>query len=313
MRRKVQLWRFYDANDQPAPLLPASALHRFLVAQETAGADMAHMHEIDFETQLVAVPGTQPQFVLHRIRDRDLPSERRKGKIVDLNRRVQELAEGSHALFLQRNLVAFINTGFSPRPSRLAEWIRERIGWEVWLEPVLRPDIGNILDNLRRVSNIELVVSGDEVRRLDLAGFFEDEDDPLRTLLTAERAQQGGIIRVGWSIGQGGGANQDWFHNLVNRLRRADVHTFRTARATVYLDGADAAVPVDFIHDRIVAEVEIEQPTGRQRLLEPSVARDAMLQAWEHFKVEENVLKFVAKPHGDRPTVPDALLVHERE
>lgn len=203
--RKVQLWRFVDADNKPVGPIPGGLLHSFLKHQDAAGVDFSHTHLGRYRSQLEVAPSS-PHFVFHRLRDSDLPSERRNGKIVDLNSTVLELAEGSHALFLPRNLVAFAGSGYSPRPGRLAEWMRERLGWDVWLQPVLRQDAGSVLDNIRKVSNVELSIPADEIARLDMAGFFEDEEDPLRVLDFARRSQQGGVIRVGWSVGQGSGA-----------------------------------------------------------------------------------------------------------
>ncbi len=282
MRRNVQLWRFHEAGGDPAQLLPMTHLHRFLLEQRSS--DLAHTSTDGYETHLVPVSGSAPHLELHRIRQNDLPSERRAGRIVDLDPSVNELAEGSHFLSLPHNLIAFIGTGFSPRPGRLAEWMRSRLSWDITLEPVLRRDAGAILDNLRKITSVEVKIAADEAHRLDVSGFFRDERDPLGALLVAQRAQQGGIITVGWSVGQGTDAHQGWFRELVQRLREADLTGFRAAKAKIYLEGSDNAVPVDFIHDKIVTEVEVDQPSGRQRLLAAPAALDAMQRAWHQFQ-----------------------------
>ena len=305
--RKVQLWRFVDADDQPTGEIPASALHRFLGQQEAAGVDLSHEHPHDYRTQIEVAPSS-PHLIFHRLRDSDLPSERRNGKIVALNSSVAELAEGSHALLLPRNLMAFVGSGFSPRPGRLAEWMRARLGWDVWLQPVLRHDLGTVLDHIRKVSNIELAIPADEVRRLNMSDFFEDDDDPLRVLQFAEQAQQGGIIRVGWSVGQGSSADQGWFRNLVARLGRADLRGFSSAKSKVYVEGEDGAVPLDFLHDRVVAEFPIEDQPTRQRTLPSNVAHALMREAWDHFRDDEKVLDYIEPPTEASPQVPQALL-----
>lgn len=257
-------------------------LHRFLREQDPGSLN--NRSADGFESHLVPVAGSPAHFELHRIRIEDLPSERREGVIVDLNSSVNELAEGSHFLALPNNLLAFVGTGFSPRPGRLASWLRSRIGWNVWLEPVIRPDAGEVLDNLRRVTSVEVKISAEEARRLDLSGFFNEDDDPLGALLVAQRARQGGIITVGWSVGRDGHADQSWFTRLVERLRNADLTSFRSAKAKVYVEDSDNAVPIDFIHDKVVVEVEVDQPPGRQRLLPPSIALELMQEAWEQVR-----------------------------
>jgi hypothetical protein len=230
MGRKIQLWRFLDANGDPLPPIPTAALHRMLCGQHPES--MTCGHGLDYETQLE--PGAMSgHFVLHRIRNRNLPFERRNGRIVPLNESVEELTEGSHFLFEARNLVLFMGTGFSPRPGRLAEWLRQRIGWDVWLQPVFRPDAGQMLANLRKVSKVQLTIPADNARRLDATSFFEDDDDPMRALGFAARAQQGGLINIGWSVGQGSDADQGFFQRLARRVARADLAGagFKVAKA----------------------------------------------------------------------------------
>lgn len=245
--------------------------------------------------------------VIHRIRDHDLPSQRAQGRITDLDRRVQELAEGSHLLLLPRNMVACLGTGFSPRPGRFAEWLRQRLEWEVWLEPVLRPDVGAILDDIRKITRVEIKVSADEARRLDASGFFEGEDDPLGALYTAQRVQQGGIIGLEVSVGQGSGADQGYFRRVLDRLRGADLTSFRTARAHVHLQDGNGSTVVDFLHDRVVAEIEVDQAPGRQRLLDTPTARQTMETAWEQFQEADEVFDFVDPPQGEELELPDRL------
>ena len=305
--RKVQLWRWVDEEDEPVPALPTGPLHRALLAWDRAGVDLTHGDAHGFRTQVEPVPGSTPHLILHRLRDTELPSERRNGRIVPLDPNVKELAEGSHVRFLESNLVAFIGNGISPRPGRLAGWVRDRVGWDVWLQPVLRKDLGTVLDNIRKVSNVELAISADEVGRLDMAGFFEGDDDPLRVFQAAERFQQGGNIRLQWSVGLGGNHDQSFFRSLVQRIRRADMKDFNVAKAKIYVDDGDS-VPVDFIHDKVVVEIEMDDQASRQRTLPNNVARAAFAEAWEHFKSTENVLADLPSADGTPLELPADLI-----
>lgn len=309
MRRKAQLWRFVDAEDNPAPPIDGGGLHRLVRDAEAAGADLGLTDAYGYETHLVAAPGSAPHFALHRIRSTDLPSERRDGRIVNLNRRVRELAEGTHVWLPTDNLAIFMSTGFSPRPGRFAEWLRERVGWQVWLEPVIRHDLGAVLANLRKVSSVELKISADDARRLDMSGFFDGDADPLAALLAAQRAHQGGIISVGWSVGTGSDADQGFFRSLLERLRSADLTHFRSARAKVYVEDVEGAVPIDFLHDRLVAEVEVGTASQRERLLDWEPAREAMTAAWQDFQdAEPNLRQVRSSATSTRLRAPRALL-----
>lgn len=308
MLRKVQLWRWYGSSGAPGQsAVPTSALHSFLLGQRPA--DLSLVGAGEYETHLVPVPGSDPHLILYRVRNQGLPSERRSGQVVELDPNVNELAEGSHFLFLPRNLLAFMGSGFGPRPSRLAEWMRERVGWDLRLEPVLRPNAGEILNHLERVAWVEIKVPADEVRNLDLSGFFQGANDPLGALKTMQQAQHGGVITLGFSVGRDRHANQAFLTKLLKRMRGAPVDTFTKAQAKVYVEHADSATIVDFLHDRVAAEVEIDDPGLRQRLIPPPEALNAMKTAWKQFKEADKVLDFVDPPSsGNTLLVPPALV-----
>lgn len=308
MKRKVQLWRFYDSHDDPAPPVPGQALHRFLRMKDLATTDLTFTDAEQYETQLEPVSSSNPHFILHRIRGDNLPSQRNGWRITELDKRVQELAEGSHLMMLPRNLVAFLGSGFSPRPARFAEWLRRRVGWDVWLEPVIRPDVSAVLQNISKISRVEVKIAADEARKLDLAGFFKGKDEPLAALQAAQRVQEGGIISLSLSVGHGNQADQGWFRELVARLRGADTTHFRQARALVHRAGIEGGTTmVDFIHDKVATEFETEGG-GRQRLLDPSVAGQLMGDAWEQFKGVDKVLDFVDLDGRPEQPMPAELL-----
>lgn len=287
--RKVQLWRFVDENQQPARVVPGAALVRLLTSEQSAGADLSHTDNYGYITQLDPVPGSTPHVVTYRVRDTDLPSERRNGRIVDLNRNVQELAEGSHVFFFPHNHVAFIGNNVSPRPSRLADWLRARTGIDVYLKPVLRQDLGTALDDIAKITNIQLSISAAEVHRLDLSGFFNDPEDPLRVLPEMSKFDQGGNVRVEWSVGLGHNHDPRFFRRVFERLRGADVRGFSVAKAQVRTEEGDS-VPVDFIHDKVVVELPLPPDHGRLRTLTNGTARTIATDAWQHFTTNEHVL-----------------------
>lgn len=308
MKRKVQLWRFYDSKDQPLPPIPGKALHRFVSKADPDTTDLTFTDYAGFETQLEAVGASRPHFILHRIRADNLPSQRTGNRIEDLDKSVEELAEGSHLMFLPRNLIAFLGSGFSPRPARFAEWLRHRVGWDAWLEPVIRPDISSVLQNIQKVSRVDIKIAADEAQKLDLAGFFQGSNEPLAALQAAQRVQEGGYIGLSVSVGHGNSADQGWFRALVDRLRGADMTHFRQARALVRRAGdGGGTTMVDFIHDKVVTEFDIKT-SGRQRLLDPAVAADLMHNAWKQFKDSDNVLDYIDADQRPPETMPKTLL-----
>lgn len=288
-KRKVQLWRFVDEDQRPTRAVPGAALVRLLAKEQTAGSDLSHVDNYGYITQLEPVRGSIPHVVAYRVRDTDLPSERRNGRIVDLDRNVQELAEGSHVFFFPHNHVAFIGNNVSPRPTRFTDWLRARTDIDVHLKPVLRQDLGTTLDDIAKITNIQLSISAAEIHRLNLTGFFEDPDDPLGVLPEMSKFDQGGNVRVEWSVGLGHNHDPGFFRRVFDRLRGADVRGFSVAKAQVRTEDGDA-VPVDFIHDKVVVELPVPPDHGRQRTLSNSAARIIATEAWEHFKTNEHVL-----------------------
>lgn len=67
---------------------------------------------------------------------------------------------------------------------------------------MIRTDVGPVLSDLRKITSVEVKIAADEARQLVLDDFFQGESDPLGALIAAQRAQQGGIITVGWSVGR---------------------------------------------------------------------------------------------------------------
>ena len=309
MKRKAQLWRFCDEHGNPLTyVIPRQGLHRFMSGIDPTVTDMTLRDARGFHMQLEAVPGNTSHFVMHRLRLHDLPSEYRRRRVVPLNPRVRGLAEGTNIQLISRNLAIFIMSGSSPRPARLGEYMRARLGWQVWLRPVPRADIGQVLASLRKVSSIELAIAADEARRLDLADFFEGDGDPLAVFKAASRARQGGIIRVRWSVGHGSDADQGFFRGVVDRLRRADLRGFSAAKAAVYVEGSDDQIPVDFLDDKIVTQVDVGDPTSRNRALDAKTALEALETARNHFLNVEKIHDIVNSVDGGQLRVPDALL-----
>jgi hypothetical protein len=311
MRRKAQLWRFVDSEEQPLQhRIERGALHGFIAQQQAAGADLTLTDSAGFKTQLNAVSGPATHLVLHRVREDDLPNEwsAASGGIAPLSVQIDGLAEGTHLLLLPRNLVIVMASGFSPRAPRLAAFLRARLGWDVWLHPVPRRDLGSVLEHVRRVSNIEIAINADEISGLDLGPMYEAEFDPFVPLKAAARGRQGGVIKLGWSAGQGNSANQRWFRGLLGKLAGADMTAFNTARAEVYVEGSTDKIPLDFIHDQIVTQVDVGEHEGRGRELTDEQALSGLRVARTHFSHVEKINDIVARIEGPALELPTRLI-----
>lgn len=311
MRRKAQLWRFADREEQPLQhRIDQKSLHAFISHQQAVGADLTLTDSAGFKTQLNTVNGPSAHLVLHRVREDDLPNEwsAAGGGIAPLSARIDGLAEGTHILLLPRNLAIVMGGGFSPRAPRLAAFLRARLGWEIWLHPVPRRDLGSVLDQVRRVSSIEIAINADEIGNLDLGPMYTEESDPFVLLKAAAQGRQGGVIKLGWSVGQGASANQGWFQGLLRRLAGADMTAFNAARAAVYVEGSKNKIPLDFVHDRIVTQVDVGGREGRARELTVEQARRGLREARLHFSRVEKINDLVGKVNGSSMVLPDRLL-----
>ena len=237
----------------------------------------------------------------------DLPSEVDGRKVRPLRGSVQGLAETTHVRLIERNLAIFMTSGYSPRPMRFADYLRARIGLDVWLKPVPREDLGQVLDQLRRVSRIDLAIAADEAARLDLSELYGDAD-PLAALNAAGRAQQGGIVRVGWSVGHDKHADQGALRRILDRIFHVDTSRFESATATVYVENSKEPVTVNFLHDNIVTQVDVGDPVSRSRELTAAQAHEALGDAERHFRDVEKYRTFIDPVDDRRLRLPPRLL-----
>ncbi len=157
---------------------------------------------------------------------------------------------------------------------------------------------------------VEIKVPADEVRNLDVSGFFQGANDPLGALKTMQRAQHGGVITLGFSVGRDKHANQTFLTALLSRMRGMPYRHLHKAQPKVYVERRRRMRPsADFTARTMAAEVEIDEPGLRQRLIPPPEALNAMKTAWKQFREADKVLDFVDPPSStNTPTVPPSLI-----
>lgn len=177
------------------------------------------------------------------------------------------------------------------------------------MKPVLREDAGAVLADITKISNVELAIPTDDVVALDAAGFFEGDDDPLAPIQAAARARQGGVIRIRWGVGRGEGADQGFLRRLLARVAGADTaHHWSTAKANIYVEGSNDKIPVDFIHDKIVATVDVGEHVGRGRELDPGGVLRGMQSARQTFINTERINEIVEDAPDGQFALPEELI-----
>ena len=300
-----------------APLehrFPARQFVRLIDAvQADPRGDLRAFSRDGTELLLEAIGSARPHVCLHRIRRDNFPSEEQSGRVQDLSiPETSGLAEGTHLFFYPRNVVLVLYNHEGPRAGRFSDWVRQRLDWDIQLQPVHRADIVDIINSMVRFNSVELSLSADQAAALlheDVAG----DDDVAEALLAASRLTHVGNVRLALSVGPGmpSAQKQGAFRALVDRiLGREDLPEFRTARVTGVLPDGRGTTVVDLIEDRLVTQQEVEPEASRFRRVSSVSAHAAAEATFELFK--EQISAVVKPVDADAMTLPPAL-IHPEE
>lgn len=308
MERWVQVWQITDEFGAPLTWrFPSQALLRLVEQSASNGQDLYNRDRDGVTTLLEPIPGRRrPHLALHTIRRINLPSEDAGGTIVDLTIDPNHgLAEGTHFLFCPRNVVICLYNHNGPRTGRLASWLEARTGLRVKFSPLYRTDTWAVIDEMERLTRLEITIPTDQVAALDPDPQFD------RALLDALRASagvsDGGLIHLVWSVGRGGHSVSQWrMRDLVRNLVGADKRGFKGVKVFGKMEGVLSPVPVDLLQDQLVTRREVEPEHERSRRLSSASAYEAMDETYEVFKSQ--IQEGVAQIDDVRPQLPRELL-----
>lgn len=293
MEKKAQLWQFCDDSGVPlGKAVPRGDLHKHVRRFAESGQLLDTTDSRGYHTLLDAVPGSLNHFVLYNIRDDNWPYKYQQGGIQEFSDgEIDGLAEASHFLLVEGNHVVTICPGHSPRPARFAAALRHHFGWDVWMQPVLRADVAEVIANMTRVSDFELKIPTRNIA--NLAPLVEDESDPL-SVFAAAAAGPDAVVTMRWSVGKSRShADQNGLLRAVKSLARRDMSPFDRAVANVYVKDAgnpDQRMPVDFIQQQVVAQVDVGKPADQgAKHLTTSGAAQGLAHAFSVFRTNDHL------------------------
>lgn len=258
MKRRLQYWRALDKLGNPAITPRPVDIVSTLEDARQKGSD--RHWECRNGMTVLAHPVTGPQagtIILDRVRTGNYPS----AGDADGNRRPiplgdeDVLLEPTYAMFLNDGIIALLTGGEGPHAQRLAEYMREKFGVDWTLEPVLRDDLDEILEQMR-ITELQVAVPVDKINR-DLVG-----GDWYEALESGKRLAEDGVVRIGMSIGRKGDQAfkqrlSDAFRQRVGQLRQSlGLQDFNSAKVRGQRNGD--AQTIDLLEDRLVHSVEVE-------------------------------------------------------
>lgn len=246
---------------------------------------------------ITGAPG--PALILDRVRTGNYPSagDSAGNRLPIPLGNGEVLLEPTYALFLKNGLLAVLVGGDGPHPQRIGEYIREKLALGWYLEPVLRDDLDEVLNELR-ITELQVSIPAELINRELVGG------DWYEALESASRLASNGIVRIGMSIGRRGNREfkarmNDYFHAKLSELRQAAGLThFQSAKVHGEYRGNPQVV--DLIQDRLVLSVEVDE----ERMSDPD---EAVSYATEVLMSEVRNGPFAEHLHATRPQISRQL------
>lgn len=315
LQRTVQYWRLVKQDGKPLDgAFPAEGVVSALVAAEAEEKDR---HRICADgTVLIGHGVAGPPhhlLVLNKVRRENLPGV---GDSVGARRPIglnegEGLLEPTYCLFGENNVVAMLTSGNGPRARRLCDYLRAKLGVDVGLDPVLTQDLDRVLDEMK-LSSVEIAVPAHAVTRDLIGGDWASALNANRVLV-----QDGGVIRVGVTVGRRGtreqkGRIRDSIRGLVNQLRGSgSVEELNSARVTGTVNGTQRSV--DLYEDRFVEKIDVEadrlNDPERSAAYARSVLSDALRESRSYLDravplinieaTTDHIISFIEKPDDE--------------
>ncbi len=287
VERLAQVWLITDKDGQElGHRFPSSALRRLVKGAQAAGEDSYHVDARDgVRTLLHPFTGRDPHFALYSIRRENLPAEEAAGRIQPLSiPQTSGLAEGTHFLFMPRNVVICLYNHHGPRIRRLGAWIKDRVDIEVGFVPLYRTDTWDLVDRMQRITGVEVSVPAGQ-----LVGLQSQPDATsgglLGTLEAAAAAGDGrGTISLRMSVGRGQAQmHQSVLRRLATQLLGMEKHGFTAARI-VGKNEFNHTTAIDLLHEQLVSRRTVEAESSRDHEVSASSAHEEMVRTFEEFR-----------------------------
>lgn len=299
MERWVQFWRMFNTNYEPLPgPVPGQAIHDALDYASRNGHRLYHRSSLSYDVLLEPI-GVHPwpHLAAYRIRREGLPAQELGGTVTDLNIS-GNLAEDSHFIFLERNVFALVYNHFGPRANRFISCLNDMFrDLDIRIMPVYRPDLIEALEDLDRITRLEVALPADQVHLLIQDG---DDRDVAQALETMSTALHDGWVRVDYSThGRRRAGLQERIRNLARAVAGGDnLMVVKRAKAWGANEG-EAVRPLDLQNDHLVTKGQFEAVSGRSRRVANSSAMNVVSSAYSTY--QDHIYTSVASLNSAHP------------
>jgi hypothetical protein len=277
LTRKVQFYRLRPAEpDEQLP--PLRAEHLAMISRhEQAGT--AHFASEDGRVLLGRAlhNDSRLSMALYLIRYDELPARERQGKVEALNLADDEgLAEPIHVVFHSGYVIGVLYNHYGPRPSRLADYLNNKCGLSVAVEPIIRLDGVSILDRFTDVRRVHLRINDEHLGELQPEQRLFDSAHALSLL-------GGGPVEVALAFAPAAreGATDMWKALLGRLLSGPARASVERAKVWGYDPETGRVESLDLLSHRIEVEREVERARERGRVVADHAAVTAILDAYQ--------------------------------
>jgi hypothetical protein len=285
MRRTVQFWQVADGSGAVLNVaFPARALVEKLQAARQACVSRYYTARDGYRMLgggIETIP--RPYVAVYRSRQVNLPGKDVAGEVVDLGLNKGEgLAEGTHFVFFPNNVVGVLYNFHGPNVRRFSAYLFHKFGLDVTFVPVYRRDIAAILEELDKMSKIELSIPANQVHLLSAA----DGDEFARPLAQTATILGDGNIRLEVSVGQGAGSERyEKVRSLARQLaRRPDLDKFRVVKVYGRLEDESQSWPIDLKAEQLVTRKDVAPETPTSTRVSQASARAVICEVHREYR-----------------------------
>ena len=269
--RRVDVgWRL----DVPALVAALDALpdqQRLRVAEGGTGDSYEFVQVID--------SGRNPAIAYVRCREHGLPMLAREATLEPLRIAAdRQLAELTHAVFLDRHIIGAEYNHYGPRLSSLAGYLADKVpqclppNGRVRIAPLISTDLLALLRDAKAVKSISLTMAPQLLDAVEAAQHLSGRD-ALRQMSSGYGAQ-----RIGLNMQNRDGLDRDEVVGLVNWAFEQGSGLLSSAKAVIQLEDGTTQ-PINLLRTRIGSECEMELISPNARSIAHASAHTQIVAA----------------------------------
>jgi hypothetical protein len=278
VERHVKFWQITNGHGEALPgPFPATDLVKKVKKFDVDGR--RYTHSDGWILDGVAVSSlTNPHLALYRIRHENLPSVEQGGAYSDLQLLDdQNLAEATHFRFFPRNIVAQLHNHDGPGVSRLVQFMRNHVGVDIALAPVLREDAVKTLARLNDITQLEFKIPVKSAHLLESSGHRTIS--ALRTMAEESLSRTLFVKVTIWGSTEPN-ASSKWRQALESVVQGDVFSAFESLKVRAHDEATDDRQTVDLVKEQLTMTQKVELTSEISRSVKPSSAAGALQNAY---------------------------------